>query len=78
MPEKKTTLLTSTCLASATYDPETQQLDVTFLETGRRYRYYDIPPGKARYLQSTAPSPGGYYNTGIKGQFTRRKLPKPR
>jgi hypothetical protein len=65
--------LDSSCIASAAYDEDTGTLDLTFT-TGRRYRYYDVSPGKARYLMDRAPSPGRYYNSGIKGQFTRRKL----
>ena len=52
----------------ATYDDETQELDVTFIANGRTYTHPDVPAQVADELVAS-PSPGAYYNAAIKGSY---------
>ena len=59
--------LNSTCLATMCYDPEAESLDLEFV-SGHSFSYGGVPPEIALGLL-TASSPGGYYNSAIKGKF---------
>jgi hypothetical protein len=56
----------SSNLASATYDPEVENLTIEF-QDGKSYTYFNVPVQKYRSL-TLAPSPGGYFHRQIKGQ----------
>lgn len=53
---------------SATYDDETQKLDITFIASGRTYTHPDVPQTVVDGLVR-APSPGAFYNSEIKGSY---------
>ena len=54
------------------YDPDRAALDVTFV-SGRRYRYYDVPPMLAeRFKRAT--SKGQFFNLRIRNRFAFREL----
>ena len=59
--------LSSSALSSATYDPDTRVLDVTFVN-GRTYTHPDVPQAVVDGLASAA-SAGAYYNAVIKGVY---------
>lgn len=61
------TPLRSTALAGAAYDDETRTLTVDF-RNGRTYTHEGVPQEVYDGLVS-APSPGQYYNSVIKGQY---------
>lgn len=57
----------SRAIYEASYDKETQTLDIVFT-TGRRYSMSGVPPDAWEGLK-TAPSPGSYFNDYLKGQY---------
>lgn len=59
--------LNSTVLRSASYDEDTQELDIGF-QNGRHYTFYHVPPNVFEGLQTTS-SPGNYFNSEIKGRY---------
>ena len=62
----------STAIRHAFYDPESRALDLTFV-TGRRYRYFAVPPAVAEGL-AAARSKGGYFNRRIRDRFDFAEL----
>lgn len=54
------------------YDPDHTALDVTFV-SGRRYRYYEVPPMLAERFRRAA-SKGQFFNTRIRNRFDYREL----
>ncbi len=57
----------STCLSSAGYDPDSDELELE-LTDGRVYTYYNAPGHQfSRMLRS--PSPGWYFNRYIRGNY---------
>ena len=64
---KTTTAVLSTALSSCTYDDETQDLIVTFVN-GRDYTHAGVPPEIYQGLVMAA-SPGTFYNEMIKGVY---------
>lgn len=57
----------SSNLASASYDPDVENLTIEFL-SGERYTYFNVPPATYRGLQ-TAPSAGQYFYRQIRSRF---------
>jgi lysyl-tRNA synthetase class 2 len=54
------------------YDIDHAALDVTFV-SGRRYRYYHVPPMLAERFRKAA-SKGQFFNTRIRSRFDSREL----
>jgi KTSC domain len=63
----KTEQLKSTALASATYDDETKDLDVTFT-SGNTYTHRNVPVEIWEGLVG-ASSPGRYWHSSLKDQY---------
>lgn len=63
----ETTNLKSSNLASATFDPETDTLTISFHD-GRAYDYFNVPQQVYRSL-TLASSAGEYFQRQIKGRF---------
>lgn len=63
----RTAALSSTALASASYDDESQELEITFT-SGRSYTFQSVPADIYEGLVAS-PSPGSYYNQNIKGIY---------
>ena len=59
--------LTSTAIASATYDDENEDLSITFAN-GSTYDYHDVPKEVFDGL-AQASSPGGYWHAAIKDVY---------
>ena len=55
----------STSLRDIAYDPDRRVLDVTFISSGRRYRYFDVSLDEYEQLRH-AFSKGAWFNTHIK------------
>ena len=55
----------STSLRDIVYDPVGRSLDVTFIASGKRYRYFDVSQDEYESLQR-AFSKGGHFNRQIK------------
>lgn len=68
--------LESSSLASITYDPKEQMLDVQFRRTGHVYRYFDVPRAMYRALIE-AESQGAFLNQVIKPNFEYVRLEIP-
>lgn len=66
MPSRTHTF-TSRAVSFATYDPDTQVLEVTF-NTGRTYTHPGVPESVFEDFIS-APSAGSFYGSQIKGQY---------
>lgn len=62
----------STVIRSFAYDRASSALDVTFL-TGRRYRYFMVPPYIAQGL-SEAFSKGRYFNARVRDRYPFEEL----
>jgi lysyl-tRNA synthetase class 2 len=62
----------STAIRAFSYDRERAALDVTFV-TGRRYRYFLVPPYVAEEL-GQAFSKGRYFNARIRDRFPFEEL----
>ncbi len=65
---KRTVPLNSSAIAEASYDPETQEMDITFTNGPQEYTFYGVPETVFDGLIS-APSAGRYYNSVIKGNY---------
>lgn len=59
--------LQSSSLSQAAYDPETERLDITFIN-GRTYTHEGVPQSVFDELEDAA-SPGSFYNQSIKGMY---------
>jgi lysyl-tRNA synthetase class 2 len=59
--------LQSTALSGASYDPDTEQLEVTFA-SGGTYTFERVPQAVFEELRDS-PSPGQFYHQQIKGQY---------
>lgn len=59
--------LNSIALRSATYNEDTEELDITFVD-GRTFSYDGVPEDVFKSL-TEAPSPGRYYHQNIKDQY---------
>ena len=57
----------SSSLLDATYDPEVENLDVTFAD-GSQYTYFNVPVSVYRGLTQAA-SAGQYFHRQIKGRY---------
>jgi hypothetical protein len=57
----------SSAIADIAYDPDAQTLDVTFVSSGRRYRYFDVSIDEYDALRHAA-SMGALFNHRIKPQ----------
>jgi hypothetical protein len=55
----------STLLRDIFYDPVDHTLDVTFIASGKRYRYFDVVPDEYEALRH-AFSRGAHFNRHIK------------
>jgi KTSC domain len=55
----------STSLRDITYDPDSRTLDVTFIASGKRYRYFDVSIEEYDALRNAA-SQGAWFNARIK------------
>ena len=58
----------SSNLASASYDPEVENLVIEF-QSGQSYLYMNVPASVYRGLQ-TAPSAGAYFARWIKNRYS--------
>ena len=63
----ETTILSSSNLASATFDPDTDTLTIEF-NSGDSYDYFNVPQNVYRSL-TLAGSAGDYFNRNIKGRY---------
>jgi KTSC domain len=63
----ETFALNSSAIASASYDSDTEELDVTFVN-GRTYTHPGVPAGVVKALRD-APSAGSFYSSVIKGVY---------
>ena len=66
----------STSLRDLAYDPDACTLDVTFIESGRRYRYFGVSFDENDALMHGA-SKGQYFNASIKPGHDFRLLFDP-
>lgn len=57
----------STALSRASYDPESQTLDITFT-SGRSFTYEAVPERVFAELRD-APSPGSFYHNNIRDRY---------
>lgn len=55
----------STSLRDISYDPDRRMLDVTFIASGKRYRYFAVEPHEYEALMR-AFSRGSWFNRHIK------------
>lgn len=62
----------SSLFKSFGYDPATRHLHLEF-HNGDVWRYDDVPAERAATMQEAA-SPGAYFGSRIKGQYTRKKV----
>lgn len=58
----------SSNLASATYDPEVENLTIEF-QSGDVYTYFNVPPATYRAL-TLAPSAGQYFHRHIRSRYS--------
>ena len=66
--EPETVNFASSNIDSAQYDPQTQQLDVTFLRTGATYSYPGVPVSVWEAFKN-APSAGHFLRQEIAGRY---------
>jgi len=66
----------STAIRAFRYDGDQSALDVTFV-TGRRYRYFAVPPAVVQGLE-TAGSKGRYFNVAIRDRYRFAELARVR
>lgn len=64
--------LDSSNLASVAYDPDSQEMEVKFLN-GSHYTYSDVPVHHFENLK-VHPSPGGYFHQEIRRAHAGRKV----
>ena len=55
----------STSLRDISYDPDSRTLEVTFISSGRRYRYFAVEPDEHAALKR-AFSKGSWFNRHIR------------
>ncbi len=67
--DKRVVPLSSSAISTASYDPETQELDIVFTNGPQEYTFYGVPEDVFEGLIS-APSAGRYYNSIIKGSYS--------
>ena len=67
----------STAVGKIDYDDETQQLFVTFVTSGRRYVYFDVP-WDAYDAFRHAFSKGTWFNTHIRDRYQHALVFDPR
>lgn len=65
--KKQRATLNSSAISDASYDPETQEMEITFVNGGP-YTFYNVPQDVYDGL-AAAPSAGRYYHAFIKGRF---------
>lgn len=58
----------SSNLASASYDPEAENLDITF-RSGETYTYFNVPVAIYRALQN-ASSPGKFFYANVRNRYS--------
>lgn len=58
----------SSNISTIGYDAENAELYITFRDSGRTYKYSEVPPGEYSMLE-TAGSVGSYFANNIKGQY---------
>ncbi len=68
MPALRQSFPGSSALASASYDPDTQTLTVTFKGGAQSYTYPNVPADVWEQFV-TADSPGRFWRESIKDQF---------
>ena len=62
----------SSNLSSATYDPEVENLTITF-QSGESYLYMNVPASVYRGLQN-AGSAGSYFHRQIKSRYSYERV----
>jgi hypothetical protein len=67
----------STAIGRIEYDEKTQQLFVNFVTNGRRYVYFDVPPGEAEAFRH-AFTKGTYFNTHIRDHYRHELVFDPK
>lgn len=67
----------STAIEDIDYDPETRILSVTFVPTGQRYIYADVPADLVEEFRS-AFSKGRFFNLRIRDQFPYAPVGQPK
>ena len=72
MAESIAASVSSTCVDSLFYNGDTQDLTVTFAQSGASYTYAGVPAAVAQGLVD-AGSKGRYFNQAIKGAYSYRK-----
>jgi lysyl-tRNA synthetase class 2 len=65
----------SSVIRDADYNRDAGTLEITF-KTGRNYTYFGVPEWTYDALVS-APSPGEYFNTHIRGEYEFREHTSP-
>lgn len=63
----------SSCFSAIGYDYDDDILQVTFRDSGVSYQYSDVPVSVWNDLKS-ASSPGKYYNSDIKGNYSCTRM----
>lgn len=66
----------STAVRDIRYDPLTRQLQVSFVASGRRYVYFDVPP-EAWEAFRHAFAKGAHFNRHIRGSYASERLEEP-
>lgn len=72
MVQETTEFPGSSNLSSATYDPDVENLTISF-NSGDSYVYFNVPPAVYRSL-TLAGSAGAYFNRNIKQRFAYERL----
>jgi hypothetical protein len=67
----------STSLRDMSYDPSARTLDVTFIASGKRYRYFDVAVEEYEALRR-AFSKGAHFNREIKPRHRYQLLSEER
>ena len=60
--------MSSSCIASISYDKETQTLYVSFVKGSINYALHGVPPKVAEAFQN-AGSQGQFWNTQLRGKY---------
>lgn len=68
MLREKDTSEYSSAISKIEYEDEERVLIVTFKRNGAQYKHFDVPPNIWEDFCKD-PSPGGYYNFVIKGNY---------
>ncbi|HWA19998.1 MAG TPA: KTSC domain-containing protein [Devosia sp.] len=66
----------STAIRDIVYEPDSETLAVTFVSSGRRYRYFGVPLAEYDALRH-AFSKGTYFNRAIKPRYEYELLFDP-